>query len=178
MTLYEILSLAISIVGFVAVIISLFFVAKQTKMVSESLHESTLEHTMTPVFDLSKIFIEYPEIRKFFYSGKNIEESHDDIERIKAVSYLILDTFDYYFVNECLLSADYELNKSRWELWIVEMFQNSPILRKMYSESMELYPNDIRRLYQIAKDAITDSNTSANKANSLGLATLAGDLHR
>ncbi|MEK8016203.1 MAG: hypothetical protein VSS75_004985 [Candidatus Parabeggiatoa sp.] len=154
MTLYEILSLTISITGFVAVIISLLFVAKQTKMVSESLHESTLEHTMTQIFDLSRIFIEYPEIRKYFYSRKNIEESHTDFERVKAVSILILDTFDYYFVNKHLLSTTYEKNKARWELWIVDMFQNSPVLRKVYSESIEGYPNDIQSRYQIAQDGI------------------------
>lgn len=162
MTSYEFMSLLISLIGFVAVIISLMFVAKQNKMIADSLHENTIEHTMGPVFELSKVFIEYPDIRKYFYSEETIDKNHPCYDRVIAISYLVLDTFDHYFVNEHLLISSYKTNKERWNCWIVDMFRNSPALRSVYSEYSEWYPDDFKKLYQIAQDST--KNKIANQA--------------
>lgn len=152
MSTYEILSIAVTTAGFFAVILSLVFVVKQTKLVAHTLHANALGQLSSPLFEASRIFIEYPEQRKYFYDG--VIPSEKDVEQAKAVALMILDIFDYFIVSEELLSKSYEPNKKRWDDWIIYMLKNSPFLRSVYSGNSEWYPDKLRELNKSALEGI------------------------
>ncbi len=79
MTFYELLSLVVSIAGFVAVIITLVLLMRQTremaaqsKYVAETLRDSIYESIENRELSFDEIFINHPEMRPYFYSGKEI----------------------------------------------------------------------------------------------------------
>src|SRR5450432_1552586 len=100
MSPYELISLAVWSVGSVAVIVSLYWVnrqtslfAKQTEYVARSLMESMAANMNSQSQEVSRIFIQYPELRPFFYNAQTIEENNPDYYRAEAVAELMLDIF-------------------------------------------------------------------------------------
>ncbi len=100
MSLYEVVSLIIWTASSVAVIYSLYQVnrqtrifAKQTEYVARSLLENSLESLNRQSRDITRIFLAYPELRPYFYGGKDIDESNPDFHRAETVAELILDIF-------------------------------------------------------------------------------------
>ena len=137
MTPYEILSLIVWTFSSLTVIVSLFLLyrqtaifARQTEYVARSLMESQSESMNNQSHEISRIFVEYPELRPYFYYGQPIDETHPDFHRAEAVAELILDIL-WAMSNEAqriqgeLMSHDGE---ALWREFVEDAFAQSPIL--------------------------------------------------
>src|SRR5262245_24345793 len=100
MSSYELLSLIVWTISSLAVIVSLYWVnrqtgifARQTEYVARSLMESLAESMNNQSHEISRIFVEYPELRPYFYDSQPIEENNPDFHRAEAVAELLLDIF-------------------------------------------------------------------------------------
>jgi hypothetical protein len=133
LTLYELLSLVISIAGFITVIISLVLLTRQTremtlqsKYVASSLEKTVYETASGRGFALDKIFIDNPELRPYFYSGKDIGEDDPCFDKVVAVADFILDFMDYIVLQPQHFAQIF--SPKSWEPWMKDMFANSPVL--------------------------------------------------
>jgi hypothetical protein len=70
MSLYEILSLVVSLFTLVTVVFSIY-------PLNKSLQSSTFEAGRGHLFDFNQIFINNPDLRPYFYSGKELHK--DDL---------------------------------------------------------------------------------------------------
>jgi hypothetical protein len=127
MTLYELLSLIISAAGFVAVILTLYFLNRQTRMSDRELKENLLIPLKTQQLELDRLFVEYPHVRKYFYKGEVIsDDGSDEYARVAALAEYILDHFAAVISHT---TADGKpLTSTIWREYINDCFVNSPIL--------------------------------------------------
>jgi len=148
-TPYEVLSLIVSTISSIAVVISLVLVyrqtsifAKQTQYVARSVLVSLSESMNNQSHEISRLFIEYPELRPYFYDGQTIEEQHPDYHRAEAVAELILDIFwtmgvqaRRYIQHEVRTEGDGNL----WQDFVAESFAQSPLLVKTLLKRQNWY---------------------------------------
>src|SRR5262245_43582786 len=100
MSAYEIISLLVWTISSVAVIVSLYWMnrqtrlfAKQTEFVSRSLTESMAASMNDQSHEISRIFVEYPELRPYFFYGQPCEANNPDFNRAEATAELLLDIY-------------------------------------------------------------------------------------
>jgi len=151
MTIYELLSLIISVAGFATVIISLVLLIRQTrdmtmqtKFVAESLRTSAYEAVASQMFTVDEIFINHPELRPYFYSGKDISEDDPAYNRVIAVAEFILD-----FFGSVLLQMQHFPQvwpRKWWEEYFIDSFANSPVLCRYLENVKEWYVDDLINL--------------------------------
>ena len=151
MTTYELLSLIISVAGFVTVIISIIMLIRQTRemtlqtnLVAESLRTATYEAVASQMFAIDEIFIRYPELRPYFYSGKDISENDPDYDKVVAIAEFILD-----FFGSVLLQMQHFPQvwpRKWWEEYFIDSFANSPVLCRYLESVKEWYIDDLIKL--------------------------------
>jgi hypothetical protein len=156
LTLYEIFSLANYAIVLIALIISLYLVrlqaremASQTKSLVASLESNTYQNIPAQMFTLDEIFINHPELRPYFYSGKEIGEDDSNYQRVLATAEFVLDLFGTSFD----LMPRYPQNwpRSAWEEYVKDFFANSPILCKFLSSNSAWYPKELLTLMNAAE---------------------------
>ncbi len=152
---YEVLTLVVSVISSITVVISLFLVyrqtrifAKQTEYVARSLGVTLAGSMNDQSHEISRLFVQYPTLRPYFYDGQPIEETHPDFPRAEAIAELILDIFwtmgttvRRYGDASNFLSPDG--SGELWQNFVGESFAQSPILvntllkrRGWYGEAM------------------------------------------
>jgi hypothetical protein len=60
----------------------------------KSLGVSLLSNSASHTIDLSKTFLQNPEMRRYFYEGEDIKETDPRYPKVKSFGFLILDVFD------------------------------------------------------------------------------------
>jgi len=155
MSIVEQLSLIVSVAGSIAAIASVWFVyrqtrilARQTDYVARSLSTSMAENINSRVEQVTRLFIEYPDMRPYFYKGQPIDESHADYARAEAIAEMLLDS----------LVATYDVAKRGGELrpgqrgyssalaYVTDSFAQSPTLCKFLTEHQSWYTVELIEL--------------------------------
>src|SRR5689334_1586477 len=100
MSAYELISLIVWTVSSIAVVYSLYQVNRQTRIYSQqndyvarTILDHSLESLNTQSRDITRLFLEYPELRPYFYNGVDIDEKNPDFHKAETVAELILDIF-------------------------------------------------------------------------------------
>ena len=100
LSLYDVLSLSVSVFGFAGVLVALFLSRRQTRemiqqshAVSDSLTGNVFANIAQHMFFVDEIFIRYPEIRRYFYDMEEIDPASQDYPRACAIGELLLDYF-------------------------------------------------------------------------------------
>jgi len=84
--------------GVVAVVISicaLMLTLYESIQTRKSLREQTYQGFINTWFELGKIFIEYPELRKYFYDKHELIEDDENFQRAMAIAVFYDDCFAY-----------------------------------------------------------------------------------
>ena len=160
LTLYEIISLAVSIIGFALVIITLWFMQRQTSVMRKqaelmssqvesgiaSMKSSAYQSYATQMFTIDTIFLRYPKLRPYFHSMVEVEDDHPDYHRIIALSELFLDYIDTVLIEEEELPALWPTDK--WDPYFIEMFTHSPVLCKYLEKHKDWYTEQLIKLME------------------------------
>ena len=151
LTLYEFFALVVSALGFVAVAISLIFLMKQTaaaaqqsKYVADSLTSANYAALATFMFRVEQAFIDFPELRPYFYEGEPADEQNPDYPRILAVAANKLGYFSYLLILSDRFPQLWPPNW--WAKYIEEGFVTSPIMRQYVRKYREMYHSELYRL--------------------------------
>lgn len=160
MTTYEAVSLFISVAGFVTIMASLWLVYRQTRIfarqadyLARSIFENLSESMNRQSHEISRIFVEYPELRPYFYDGKTIEEDHADYLRAEAVAETILDIF-WTMANQAdrAVKSEYVSGDARnlWVSYVTDAFADGPILVKILTKRQNWYGQEMVEIMQAA----------------------------
>jgi hypothetical protein len=172
MTQYECYSLIISVAGFAAVIVSLVFLIRQTREMTKqsrsiavSLKDNAFESMKSLVIKIDEIFLEYPELRPYFYGGKVFKETDEVLfHKVSTVAETILDIF--------LSIIQRRKNFSNiWYIWPQEeldnyfrfVFANSPFLCNYLEGKHDWYIKEMIILMKEGKSLHMDGTTNRNK---------------
>jgi hypothetical protein len=148
MTLYEMLSLVISIAGFIAVVITLILLMRQTremtaqtKYVAESLQSNAYESLLNQVFSVNQVFIDSPELRQYFRSGKVISENDASYDKVIAIADLLLDFIDSLMQHAHRFPEMWP--HQWWKEYAIDSFAKSQILCSHLESIKDLYSDDL-----------------------------------
>lgn len=148
MTTYESLSLIISIAGSIGVIISLWIWNRQTRIFNRQLMEGISQSIMGYSLEISRLFLQYPDLRPYFFEGKAIDTNHPDYMRAEAVAEVILDIF-WTMATQArrFQSASPEFRDkqagSLWSIYMGDCFASSPILTSFLMRRKDWYGQDM-----------------------------------
>jgi hypothetical protein len=154
----EVVSLIVSIAGSVAVIVTLWFVyrqtrifARQTEFVARTLATSLADNINSQVEQITRLFIEYPEMRPYFYKSQPIEESHADYARAEAIAELVLDAL-FTISDQAKRSGELRAGQrasGNWLAYVSDSFAQSPILVKFLTERQTWYNEELVELMRL-----------------------------
>ena len=125
MSRYERWSVGIAFVSAVITIAGFWFLWLQLRSTNESLRAGAYSNMSSWTFDLDKAFLQYPELRPYFYAGKDIREDDPLFLRAQTMAEFLLDNFD------SIMEFDRQYPgtlHAGWRDWIYESFNRSPLL--------------------------------------------------
>ncbi|ADP81085.1 hypothetical protein [Pseudofrankia inefficax] len=86
---------------------------------------------------LSEAFLEYPELRPYFYDRKELSSDDASANRVLAMAEMMLDACEW------VLQGRYKLSKydrAGWESYARHMLENSPVMRANLAEHSDWHP--------------------------------------
>jgi len=154
-TLYQWLSLSVSLLGalsLVFIVVQTTLLRAQTQILSEQTSKATenMQASMyatiaTHTFEMDRLFIEHPNLRPYFYGGKDIDEKDKDYDLVIAIAEHQLDYFDATWTQLGYIpdDADKEEDRETWNRYFLDSFANSPILCKRFNMNRSWYMNSL-----------------------------------
>ncbi|PYS93729.1 MAG: hypothetical protein DMF64_03920 [Acidobacteria bacterium] len=125
-------------------VISIIILIFQVRDLKKSIHSSTYQHIYELMIQLDKYFIEHPDVKPYFYGGKELKdlEAINPVEREKLLSIaeMMVDYFDsVYHQEDCMPQGTFP----KFKAYIKETYRQSSIIQKFVEEHGEQwYPND------------------------------------
>jgi hypothetical protein len=159
MTRYERWSLLVQAVGYLLVILWLLAAWVQLRQLSEQNRMLVHQEREGSTLGLDRVFIEYPELRPYFYEEKDIAKEDPLYNRVVAVAEMHLDTFDYA-LKHAEDFQNYEPFPGSEKVWMQDMFRKSPILRHYLQTKKAWYSE---RLQDLVKEAMPRTSEAAQK---------------
>ena len=157
MTLYELLSLIVSVAGFIAIIATLIFlirqtkeITKQSKYVAESIKVSIFQGNDNRSFEMGRLFVDYPELRPYFYQGQDIQEDDPAYGKAIAIADLLLDFFDTILLQPQYLPAAFI--RESWGTVIDDIFAKSPILCRHWHAVQDWHSNELEKIVRAVEE--------------------------
>lgn len=145
MNFFELISIVISIAGFIIVILTLKD-TENTLTAADSLIHAGLSSQMSNwTIEIDKSFIQHPELRPYFYDNIPIDTNSGDYRRACNIAELMLDGFDAVMGNQYYKLTVKE--KDMWRKWIFACFKQSPILRQIFDDTRDWYSAEIGEIY-------------------------------
>ncbi|MFD4523265.1 hypothetical protein ACFWP7_04885 [Streptomyces sp. NPDC058470] len=131
--------------GLVGLIVSLLYLAKQTKAAVDQVHTSNtmagnnaLEVAMSNLRDIYFKMLEYPGMRAYFYEAKPTPDHDPERERVLILAELLADAL------ECGLMSTRRIPESEsyedWRDFCQFMLAHSPSMRLITSEHPMWWP--------------------------------------
>jgi hypothetical protein len=145
LTKFERLSLAISAaavlisaLGFTAVIVSIRTAQEEMGYVGAQTSLQIRDRSLANVLALDRVFLEHPELRPYFYNGKDLDETDPLYPQVEAVAEMHLDVFDYNLNYRILFPQQYHHPEAE-ESFIREMLASSPVMRRRLIKKREWF---------------------------------------
>jgi hypothetical protein len=150
---HEFISLCISVLYFITVLVTLVLLIYQNKIISEqtryalqSVEGSIYASITTQTLAQDEIFINNPELRPYFYAGKELDPNDPLREKVHAIAEYLLDFYDslegqlkkypYLWIHE----------KKTWEANLIDMFAWSPELCRYLEATRDWYSDELYAL--------------------------------
>jgi hypothetical protein len=150
---HEFISLCISVLYFITVVVTLVVLIFQNKIISmqtnyalQSVEGSIFANITSQTLAEDQIFIQYPELRPYFYEGKDTNPNDPLYHKIHATAEYLLDFFDsleslmkkypYLWIHE----------RREWEANAVDMFAWSPVLCRYLEATKDWYSDELYTL--------------------------------
>jgi hypothetical protein len=132
----------IDVATLTVIAIGLYFAFFQASKLADSINSATWNSVASQELNLDKILIDYPEARKYFYSGAHLAKDDPDYDRVASIADLFLDFMDGYYSSAKYLSIQVS-DPEKWEAWFVEIFSNSPITCDRLKNSRDEYSDEL-----------------------------------
>lgn len=142
LTPYEWCSLVVSIVGFAAVVVTLYLLHIENKLSDRALKEGALVPLKLQQLEIDKIFIEQPHLRKYFYENVPLGDPNSpESAQALAMAEYILDHFAAILPHTTVKGEP--LTSTIWRNYIRDSCANSRVLSDTLRTRRQWYPTDL-----------------------------------
>ena len=142
-----------AIAGVPLVVGSLLTVAFQVMREAKAERAAVYQEIVRTMLDIDGIFVERPELRKYFYRGVAIEPGDPEYERTLALAEMIVDFADNVVQQAERMGED--LTKY-WQAYLCDLYESSPPVREFWAENCHWYAPDLHAVLG------TPENTAAH----------------
>ena len=159
LTSFEWLSLIVSVVGFAAVVVTLYLLHVENRLSERALKEGALGPLKLQQLEIDRIFIEKPQLRKYFYDDVPVldPDSEESAQALSMAEYL-LDHFAAILPHTTVKGE--RLTSTIWRNYMRDSFTHSRVLSETLLLRRHWYPEellDILREAEIMKEDRTVS---------------------
>ena len=96
------------------------------------------------ITSVSRVFIEYPEMRKFFYEG--VKPSGTDYDRARSIAVTVADAIDHVAEHLDRMSGP---AAEAWKAYFRDIYESSPVLKEYLQTHSSWYGPVLRELLGI-----------------------------
>jgi len=138
----------------VLIVLSAYLVLRQIQEAATTLRAQLFDATAGRMLDLGRLFVEFPQLRPYFYDGRDDEDLPEpERNRARAVAEMHLD----YFESELLRTRAFPTALSLpFDPWIRGLFRSSPAMCRRLAEDgglgTERWYDLVDRLYAEVKN--------------------------
>jgi hypothetical protein len=132
------IGLVISALGFTAVIFSIRTAQEQMSYAAAQTRVLTRDRSLSNVLTLHRVFLDHPELRPFFFEGKDIKETDPLYPQVEAVADMHLDAFAYNLGYRLVFPDDYR-HPEGYKGYIRSRLALSPIMRRRLEQKPDWF---------------------------------------
>lgn len=151
MTFYEGISLLLSLAGSIGVIVSLWLLYRQTGIFNRQLMVGLQQSLSDYTLEISRLFLQNPDLRPYFFEGQPISESDPNYLRAAAVAEVMLDIF-WTMMSEVksIRGSKFASEEARvqWRAYVGDCFASSPILTSFLTKRQDWYGPEMMKQMQ------------------------------
>jgi len=124
-------------IGALATIGGFYYVGRQLSQERVALHTQTASHVYQVGMEVLKVFIESPDLRRYFYE-KDVAPPQDPESRSKVMvaAEMIADHFENIYLNTGSMADD---ASDVWMIYMTRLYDNSPSFRTFMDEECRRY---------------------------------------
>lgn len=128
--------------SFIVSIGALLFAFEQSRISNRGVEAQTWQEITQQGNDISRIFVDHPDLRPYFYDNKSIDRNDPNFQAVMSICELYLDYIDsmqdeYVFALPGM--AKNGENRALWDRYFKDMFASSPALRAYSIEKKHWY---------------------------------------
>jgi hypothetical protein len=153
MHISDLIKLIVSLASFVTVCVTLFLlvmqnrtIVMQTKFNLQSVESSVFGTMTNQSLASDDVFLRYPELRPYFYSGKSLVKNDPMGDKVKSVAEFYLDYFESLATQLKKYPNLWRFEKNAWEANIIDMFAWSPALCQYLEINQAWYGEELMGL--------------------------------
>jgi hypothetical protein len=150
---HELIKLIVSVGSFITVCITLVILVMQNRVIVAQTHyalqsvESNVYSTVTSQnLGTDDLFLKFPELRPYFYGGKQLNEGDPHFAMALAAAEYLLDNYDAQMMQLKKYPGLWRSEKGSWEANISDMFAWSPLLCRFLEAHEAWYGDDLMTL--------------------------------
>ncbi|MCX5890919.1 MAG: hypothetical protein NTY36_15950 [Deltaproteobacteria bacterium] len=146
----DLIKLILSMGSFVMVLITLVFlvfqnriIVTQTRYAAQSVESNVYSTVTSQNLGTDELFLKYPELRPYFYGGKQLNEDDPHFAMALAAAEYLLDNYDAQMMQLKKYPGLWRSEKGSWEANISDMFAWSPLLCRFLEAHAAWYGDDL-----------------------------------
>jgi len=128
-------------------------IAEQTELLNETGRAELYQNVMKEMQEISRIFLQAPELRCYFYEGSPPPREGDRSARVEIMSEMIVDFMGFTLNTFKLFSAE---EKRGWTSYFEDIGRNSPAIRAFWRAHREWYEPPVRNVLDPIVAEISD----------------------
>lgn len=146
LTLFELLSLLVAAAGSAILIPTLVSLTQQTRAMRDQSEFLSIQIFSDNVLELDRVFIDRPEMRPYFYEGRDIEElDGEGRNRALAIAEFKLDVLG----SISGVGSEYKMmHMQEVRRYIVRSFADSPVLCRYLRENHDVFGPELVRIME------------------------------
>ena len=132
------IGLVISALGFTAIIASIRTAQEQMSYLAAQTKIQSRDRSVSNVLTLHRLFLDHPELRPYFFEGKDLEESAPLYPKVEAVADMHLDVFAYNLDYRLVFPDDWRRPEG-YKDYIRSRLALSPIMRRRLEKKADWF---------------------------------------
>ena len=132
----------------------------QLKAAREQLAITTFEHLYGRMQGIHEQFLQKPELRDYFYSGKIVGPDDTKAREVDIIAEMLADFFQQVHLQLGFMP----LKTARgWRAYSMEIVERSPALQAYLLANATWYPSDLLQVARAAKDRLPDDRDTRSE---------------